>query len=214
MTDYCSARDVYAFGIPPGAVSEEARLVPGGADVTANTLSLDNHGFETDDPLQVREDGVGGAMPAPLVEGTPYYAKPVDQHAFQLAAAPGGAAIDLTTTGGRLRVVAPLPIAQACAWASRILDDMLPAHVVPFDALAIPELVRMTAAELAAWKLTSRAGSSSVALSEMLKEARARLDRWAKNHVPVRGETDAPRASLAVVSATRRDVAGWRRFGV
>ena len=40
--------------------------------------------------------------------------------------------IDLTTDGDSVLVIAPLPVAEAITWASRIIDDMqLGAHVTP-----------------------------------------------------------------------------------
>jgi hypothetical protein len=75
-------------------------LTVGGRSISVNTTSnvitsvghrlAENSGiyFDIDTP------------PAPLVAGTTYYVKSVTADTFQVSATPGGAAIDLTTTGG------------------------------------------------------------------------------------------------------------------
>jgi hypothetical protein len=181
------------------------------ASASANTIALDVHGFDEGDPVSFRAEA-GGSLPAPLVEGTTYYAVPAGDNAFSVAATAGGAAIDLTTAGALYIVIAPLPIAPAIAWASRVIDDMLPAHIVPLTE-PVPEIVRMTAAELAAGKLASRGGFASKSLTEIVDLARKRLERWAQG-IPIRGENAPEPAGLAVsATAPYRDVRGWQRFG-
>jgi hypothetical protein len=211
---YCDEADVYAHGLQAGSVPSPARLVVQGADVAANTISLDSHGFRLDAEVMFRADQIGGAsLPSPLVSGVTYYAIPVTSRAFRVAASPGGAAIDLTTAGARVLVVTPVPVDAAIEWASRLLDDVLPAHVVPIDVGNVPEVVRFTCAELAGWKLAARAGTTSVSLSAIYDAARKRLDRWASG-VPVRGAPEAPRAGLSAISGgSRRDPLGWRKYG-
>jgi hypothetical protein len=178
----------------------------------ASTLAIDGHGFATDDPVSFRAEA-GGSLPAPLAAGTAYFAKPTTDDAFQVAATAGGAAITLTTAGARVIAIAPLPIASAIAWASRLVDDMLPAHLVPMVAPNIPEIVRMTVAELAAGKLLGRTGSASKSLAEMVDAARKRLERWGKG-VPIRGENVPVAANLAAsASVPYTDPRGWSRFG-
>lgn len=207
---YCSAADLYAFGLPRGALPNPGRLVAS-VSTAASTLAIDGHGFAADDPVSFRAEA-GGSLPAPLVAGTAYFAKPTTDDAFQVAATAGGAAITLTTVGARIVAIAPLPIASAIAWASRLVDDMLPAHLVPLVA-PIHELVRMTAAELAVGKLLGRTGSASKSLAEMVDAARKRLERWAKG-VPLRGENVPLATNLAAsASVPYRDPRGWGRFG-
>lgn len=208
--DYCAPSDVYDFGIPRGAVPNSGRLVAS-ADVTSNALTLDVHGFDLNAPVVVRADA-GGSLPAPLAEGVTYYAIPRTESTFALAATVDGSAIDLTTAGENIVVVAPMPIGPAITWASRYLDDFMPAHVVPMTA-PVPPIIKMAAAELAAWKLTGRSGATSIALSKMIDDLKKRIDRWAAG-VPIRGENEQPPANLSVsASATGCDPDGWRRYG-
>lgn len=205
---YCAASDLYDFGLPRGAVANPGHLIAS-VSAGANTLELDQHGFSEDNPVLFRAEA-GGSLPAPLVEGTTYYAIPVNESTFSVAATEGGSAIDLTTAGSRILVIAPLPVAQAIAWASRIIDDMLPAHLVPLTA-PIHELVKMTCAELAAHKLLK--GAAPKSLTATVDEARKRLERWATG-VPLRGE-NVPQAANTAVSASvpYRDARGWNRYG-
>ncbi len=124
---YCAASDLYDFGMPRGAATNPGHLIAS-VSAGANTLELDQHGFAAGNPVLFRAEA-GGSLPSPLVEGTTYYAIPVTESTFSVAATDGGAAIDLTTAGSRILVIAPLPVTQAIAWASRIIDDMLPAHL-------------------------------------------------------------------------------------
>jgi len=209
---YCEESDVYAYGVPRGALPHEGR-VAAAASASTDAIELDGHGFASGDELSLRAEA-GGSLPSPLAEGTTYYALPVDGDHFQVAATSGGAAIDLTTVGGNIVVVVPLPIALAVAWASRLIDDMLPAHVVPLES-PYPELVRMTCAELAAGKLAQLTGATSESLAATLDAAHKRLARWGRS-VPIRG-TNAPDpaglATTAAATATATDARGWRRFG-
>jgi hypothetical protein len=208
---YCSLSDLFDFGFPRGSVSNPARIADH-ALASTNALTIDEHGFETDDPILVRPDASGGVLPVPLAEGVTYYAIPLTQSTFSLAATAGGSAINLTTDGIRVAVIAPLPVDAAIEFASRLIDDMLPAHVVPLSA-PVPAIIRMTAGELAAGKLAGRGGYTSKALSDIVAEATKRLARWGQG-VPIRG-TDAPAAAGLAVTASvpYKDVTGWNTFG-
>jgi hypothetical protein len=211
VTDYCDPSDVYAHGFPRGSVPNPGRLVED-VSASADTLTLDQHGFALNDPVSFRVEA-GGSLPAPLVAGTEYFAIPEGDDVFSVASVADGAAVNLTTGGSNFIAIAPLPMGAAIAWSSRMIEDMLPAHVVPLDADAIPEIVRMTCAELTAGKLAARAGSQSKSLTEIVDAAGKRLARWGKG-VPIRGAVVPPSASLAA-SATLpfRDRRGWNRFG-
>jgi len=179
--------------------------------VDSNAIALDLHGFAADDPITFRAEA-GGSLPAPLEAGVTYYAIPVTDGAFSVAAAASGAAIDLTTAGERVLVIGRLPLAAACAWASRLIDDMCPAHLVPFTE-PVPEIVRMTAAELAAGKVLAISGNASESLSAIVDAAAKRLERWAKG-VPISGaNATAPVQLAASASLPYRDPRGWNRFG-
>jgi hypothetical protein len=183
--------------------------------VTSNTLELDSHGFEDDTVVQLRTAG-GGSLPSPLVEGVNYYAIGTDTWRFQLASSAGGAAIDLTDAGTTFVVLAPLPIDDAISKASRLIDDMLPAHVVPLSD-PVPDVIRITCAELAASDMLSLTGGESPSLTAVYDAARRRLDRWSRN-IPIRGDNAPPTAQRSVSSpssssASSAAVSPWTRYG-
>jgi hypothetical protein len=206
---YCAPSDLYTFGLQRGAVPNPGRVVAS-ADATANTITLDVHGFVLNDPVAFRAEA-GGSLPTPLAEGSTYYAIPLTESTFSVAAAEDGAAVDLSSAGSRFVTIVPLPVDASIAWASRVIDDMLPAHLVPLEE-PIPEIVRMTAAELAAHKIMAGKGLSKT-MGEMVDSARKRLERWGKG-VPIRGENAPPPANKSI-SATVPflDRRGWGRFG-
>lgn len=203
---YCTAADLYRSGLPRGGLPNPGRLVAA-VEVSGNLLTLDGHGFEADDELVFRAES-GGSLPAPLVAGTTYYAKPSTDSTFQVAATAGGAAVDLTTSGSNVVVVAELPIASAIKWASAMIDSFLPAHLVPMTA-PINELVVATAADLAVARLLAYTGQSSTQIADKLASAQKLLERWAKNF-PIRGVNAPASAQLAVAgSSTSSDPRGW-----
>lgn len=208
---YCTESDIFAYALPRGSLTNPARLATS-ALASSNAVSLDVHGFVLNDALTFRAEQ-GGSLPAPLVAGVTYYADPLNDSAFLVLAAPGGSPIDLTTDGDSVLVITPLPFDRACSWASRLLDDMLPAHVVPLVA-PYPEIIVMTAAELAGWKMAGRGGTRAAALSDIVDAAQKRITRWAAG-VPVRGvNSPVPRANLSVSAAgSTSEAAAWRRFG-
>lgn len=211
MSAYCNASDLYSHGLPPGGLPNPGRLL---ASVSADddTLTLREHGLTDDDPVSFRAEG-GGALPTPLTDGTTYYAIAVSDDVISVTDAPGGEAIDITAAGSRTLLIAPLPIAKAITWGAAMIENMLPAHLVPLIE-PYPEIVRMTNAELAVGKLMTRQGASSTSLSEMVAAAQKRLERWGKG-VPLRGENVPERANLAVsASAATRNSRGWLDVGV
>lgn len=207
---YCTQAELYQFGLPHGAVPNPGRLACSVSSAT-NAIRLGDHGFSADDIVVFRAEA-GGSLPSPLAESTEYFAIPDDDSTFGVALTAGGSRLDLTTQGSRVLVIAPLPVASALEWASKCIDEMLPAHVVPL-ASPYPEIVSMTCAELAAWKLLARGGVTSKTITEVTDAAQKRLARWAKG-IPVRGTPNANRANTAITaSAPSRDTRGWRRFG-
>lgn len=68
------------------------------ADAGTDTLTATAHGYTLDLPINFHPEP-GSTLPAPIIEGTTYYARTIAANTFQIAAAPGGAAIDLTTVG-------------------------------------------------------------------------------------------------------------------
>jgi len=213
MTSYCDATDLYLYGLPRGALASPARLVAS-ASATTDTFELDGHGFEDDQPVQFRAVG-GGSLPTGVSASTTYYAIKSSEWEFQIAATAGGSAIDLTTAGTTFAVLSPLPIDETIESVSRMVDDMCPAHLVPFEA-PIPDVVSMTTAELAAAKLLALSGGSSASLTTIYDAARKRLERWAKG-IPIRGD-NAPSTSQHAVGgsasySTASSLPPWRRYG-
>ena len=207
---YCEPADLHAFGLPRGVIPSPGRLA-GSVSVATNSVELDGHGYDTGDQVQFRAEA-GGSLPVPIVEGTTYYAVDIDDAHFQVAPSLGGAVIDLTTAGSRVIVISRLPREAAIEWASRVVDDMIPAAVVPLSA-PYPPLVRMTTAELAVWKLGVFSGNNPKSLTEMIDFAQKRLARWAKG-VPVRGvNAPAPANLSASAAAFVTDSRGWSRYG-
>lgn len=205
---YCVAGDLHAFGLPRGATPNPGRTLHSAA---SNVCTLDQHGFATDDAILFAPGG-DTTLPAGLAVGTTYYARRLSEHTFAVQATSGGSTITFTDADDPIVVVAPLDVDSAIAWADALIDDMLPAHVVPIDG-DVPAIVRMTSAELAAGKLSAVMGCASKSLAETVDQAQRRLERWSKG-VPLRGP-DAPEAASLAISATASatDPRGWRRFG-
>lgn len=206
---YCTPSDMYGYGLPRGAIPNPGRLAAS-VSTSANTIELGDHGFSDDDPVELRAES-GGSLPAPLVAGTTYYAIEVSSALFQLSEDPGGPAIDLTSAGSRIVVIAPLPVAKAIAFATGVIDDAVPAHLVPIDNP--PPIIVATCAELAAAKLGYFSGGVSKSLADMLVAAQKRIDRWAKG-AEVRG-TGGQKTAAEAASATVPfcDPTGWNKFG-
>lgn len=189
-----------------GVLSNPGRPVD--VDATLDLFVLDVHGLTTGDPVELRAEGSAGAMPGGLTEGTTYYAIVLSQSRFQVSATVGGAAIDLSSAGANVLASFPLPVDAALTWASRIIDENLPAHVVPLAAES--ETVRMVCLQLAAGYLANRGGTQSDALAEVVATGVKLLDKWAK-HIPVR-DVDAP-ASLSIGTGGTATTCAWRRYG-
>lgn len=207
---YCVAADIYEFALTRGSIPNEGRLVTA-VDTAADALELDEHGLSLDGPVRFRVEA-GGTLPGGLVALQSYFAIPVDPYRFQVSATAGGAAVDLTTAGDRIVVIVDLPVDSAIAWADRFIDEHLADHPVPLDA-PVPEIVKMTSAELAAHKLRMVTGSTSQTLMMIVDMAQKRLDRWAKGK-PVRGTDAPPNVSLAASpTAAYTDARGWREHG-
>lgn len=207
--DLCTPADVHSFGLPHGAAPNRARPVV--VDAVADVFTLDGHGQALGDPIKIRADA-GGEAPQPLVQGLTYYCVPVDESVFQLSATPGGAAIDLLTPGKRVLVICRSPVAAAITFVSRMLEDGMPGHVVPFTD-PVPDIVRMTCAELAGARVMAMSGTQSVAFGTLLDAAKKRLEKWAIG-VPVRDVNATPAGNLAAsASLPRLDPRGWGRYG-
>lgn len=207
---YCTAADVYAIaGIQRGALPNPGRVVES-VSTGANTLTLGGHGYGADAALLFRAED-GGSLPAPLAEGTTYYAIPLTDDTFSVSASAGGAAVNITTEGSRIVVSGQLPVTEAIEAASAEIDDMMPAHVVPFET--VPATVKRICADLAAARLLLATGAWSELWQRREELARKQLERFAR-HVPIRGAVVPPSASLAVVGVVSgTDPRGWAPTG-
>lgn len=204
---YCTAADLYKAGLPRGALPNPGRLVAAVATGT-EIMTLDGHGFADGDELLFRAES-GGSLPSPLVAGTTYYAVPLTDATFQVAATPGGSPINLTSSGSNIIVSTPLPIAEAIEYASGLVDDFLVGHGVPLSA-PYPITVVSATADLAIARLCESTGGASLEFIEAKKASgQKHLERWAKG-IPLRGAIVPPSANLAVVSsAAGTDPRGW-----
>jgi len=206
-SEYCTEADLYDYGLPRGSLPNPGRLV-GAVTVATDIVTLNGHGFRDDAQLLFRAEG-GGTLPAELVEGTTYYAIVATSSTFQVAAAAGGAAINLTTAGSNVVVGTPLPFATAIQWASGMVDDFLVGHTVPLTE-PYPETVIAVTADLAITRLTAQTeGLDKDAVLFKLTEAQKMLARWQKG-ITVRGAVVPASNNLAITSAaTSVDPRGW-----
>lgn len=217
---YCTQADVYSYGLPRGALRNPGRPADA-ASAADDTVTLDVHGFALNDQISFRPEA-GGRLPMPLAPGVTYFAIPVSESAFSVAAIVDGPAIDLTTDGVRIVVIAPLNFTAAIAFGAEIINDRLPAHCVPLIA-PYPPIIMMTNAVLAGGKLMN--GSASQSLMQLVDEAEKRVERWGKGQ-PLRGTNTEKqtRANVALAgdgtsspslntSLPVFDRVGWNRFG-
>jgi hypothetical protein len=208
---YCSDADVYLFGVPRGSVPNPGRPL---YSLVSDVCTLDAHGFETEDPIQFRAAG-DGSLPAGLAAGTTYYAQRQSESTFKVRATPTGSALTITTATDPVLVLEVLDIASARAFADAVIDDVLTGHVVPLSP--VPQIIRITAAELSAGKLLAGKGAQSKSLAEVVDAAVKRLERWREGK-PVEGASEDSRTNLASPGAA--STAGvcsrasqWRRLG-
>lgn len=185
-----------------GAVSR----VVSTAIASTDTLSLDGHGFEDGDEIQVSVLS-GGSLPSPLAAGVTYYAIRVDAGQFQLSATSGGAAINLTTNGLDVFVSTPLPDAEVRELYSRELDGMLPAHAFPLTAPYPVQAVDYVATRAAA-HLARLAGHVSESLDKAAAAAVESAKRWAAG-IPIRDARVSTSTNRAVARVSTADPRGY-----
>lgn len=209
VSKLCTRQDVFGFGVRADMLSNPARPI---ADVGASTdvLTCSAHGFAPNAVLTFRAEE-GGSLPAPLVEGTSYYAIPLTDSTFSVSATPSGAPIDLITAGSNVVVSSQLPIDDWIEWASSLIENSIPAHIVPLSEPYPPIVVACTA-DLVAWRALAYTGGASGDITEKLKAAQSTLTTWAKG-VPIRGQ-NAPGPALCAnmaISSTCSgvDPRGW-----
>ena len=204
---YCSSADVYQ-AFPPGSFPNPGRLV---SDVATSTeiLTLDGHGLTADAPLLFRAES-GGSLPSPLVAGTTYYAIPLTDSTFSVAAAAAGAAINLTTAGSGVVLIVNLPWDAKITEASSMIDDMLVAHVVPLDP--VPETIKRLTAELAGELMLQFCGSGSAALTDRIAATQKILDRMSKG-ANLRDPMIPEPANLTITATSGNTPRAWYPTG-
>jgi hypothetical protein len=208
---FCNPSDVYDHGLPRGALPGTGRVVSEIAQAGDGSavFRLRAHGFAADAAVRVRAEA-GGRLPSPLEQDVPYYVQPLNEDAFQLALAAEGDPITVSSRACGLVVIPPDVVQAACEWATSLVEEMMPAHVLPLEE-PYPEAIRITTAELAAWKAMGNAGGAQVSLTAMYDEAQKRVARWAKG-VPLR-KNPPPAANKALVATAPARQSGWSRFG-
>lgn len=205
MSAYCAAADAYRF-VPPGILKNPGRLV-WAVSTSTETMTLDGHGFALNQPLLFRAES-GGSLPSPLAAGTTYYAIPLTESTFQVAASSGGAAINLTTAGSNVIAIAPFQWDEWIIECSAMVEQTLPAHVVPIES-TVPEPVRLYTACLLAMRALAHVGAQTQAVQVQLDFWGKQADKWARG-VPLRGANVPASANLAVTrSASQVDPRGW-----
>jgi hypothetical protein len=209
-TLYCSASDLYAYGIPYGGLPNPGRLVAA-VNTTTNVFSLDGHGFATNTELLFRAES-GGSLPSPLAEGTTYYAIVVSDSAFKVSTSSGGSALDITTAGSNTIVVSPLPVDEWIEWASRYIDSHLTGHMVPLSE-PIDVVIKAAAADLAATRGLALTGGGTVDLSAKQAQVQDQLRTWLKGHVLPAASGHRSGNLSAWRNALSSDSRGWDTSG-
>ena len=199
MTAYATTQQFYEHGIPAGVVVQRRRQITS-VDTTNDRLTVANHGLVEDQPVKFVADP-SASLPAPLVAGTTYYAKPVSGigSQFQVAATPGGAAIDLTDSGTQpfgIAVDADALITASLAFTAREIDDACPAHEVPFTAPYPDWVIRMNAVLAADDVVNNKLGRNHRGIRRAADEARAELAMRREKSLPVRDTKATASASL------------------
>jgi hypothetical protein len=202
---YCSRADVTAR-LPPGAITSPTGILAS-CLAASDILTYDGHGLETDDEVTVRAASAG-TLSAPLAVSTVYYAIRLSNAAFKLAAAPGGAALNITSDGVEMIVTREPKFDDVIEFVSRWAETFLPAHLVPLTAPIHP-LVRGVVADVSAKRILNANGTDSAAVNAAELAGKAILERFAAG-MPLRGGTAQTPTNLAIVStAAATDPRGW-----
>lgn len=201
MAAYATVEDVFRQGLLRGSVGQKARFVAS-VNTTSDRLEIGNHGLALNTPIQFQVKG-DAVLPSPLAVGTVYYAKPVadSDSLFEVAAAPNGSAIDLTTAGSGAFAVftsVNLILEPLLETYSRWFDGKLIGHQVPLTApypAVATHVVAVRTAAHAARMLGLGADAERLYEAEtLLLQDIAALARG----VPLRDERATPPANAAV----------------
>lgn len=209
---YCFRSDV-TKRLPPGTLVSASGLVASALGAT-DLVTYDGHGFETNDQLSVRATE-NGALPAPLVEGTVYYAVRFTNATFKLAAAVDGSPINLTSDAVSMVVMREPDFDTWIEFYSRWAETSLPAHAVPLGRTeAVHPLVRGLVADLVAKRMFNVGGQASTTIDQMEIAAVAQLERYGAG-IPLRGAPVPESTNLAVSGrpVTQSDPFGCGRSG-
>ncbi|HEU4431452.1 MAG TPA: hypothetical protein VFT98_22015 [Myxococcota bacterium] len=205
-SQYCQPDDLYRYAVPPGSFPNPGRLVAA-VDTATDILTLDGHGLRADAEILFRAEA-GGSLPAPLVAGTTYYAIVLTDATFKVAATAGGAAINLTTAGVNVIMIAELPFVEKIEMASAEVDE-LTGHPTPLDPPYPVSVIAYTAMRAADLMLLHTGQAPSVLGEEQRAIMREQRAAWRKG-IPIRGAVVPPSANLAVTgSASSSDPRGW-----
>ncbi len=199
--------------LPLGGIPSASGLV-GSCLAGTDVITYDGHGFETNDPVQVRAVE-GGTLSAPLVAGTVYYAIRLSGSTFNLATTVGGSAINITSDGSSMLVEREPDFDYWIGYYSRWADTSLPAHAVPMGRDAdVPSIVEGIVADLVAKRMFNVGGQASETLKDMEIASSAQLARFATG-MPVRDANATAPANLAVTSTlgSSADPRGWAPSG-
>lgn len=210
MAEYCTASDLYSFGVPRGGIPNPARLVSL-VSTSTEVMTLDGHGFDTDDPILFRAEA-GGSMPSPLVAGTTYYAIVVSDSTFSVALTAGGSAVNLTTAGSHVLVYTPLPITDCIQWASDVIDEHLVGNSTPLT-VPYPKIVVAACADLAASRLLQLTGGATVDLAAKLASTQDLLKSWRKG-IALHKSAGQKSGNLAVTGTALLGDTRWSYSGV
>lgn len=175
--EYCSPEDVYRLGVPRGSLDEPVRAVSS-VDTLANTIAVAGHGYELDDGIGFHAFP-GGELAGGLAHATVFYARPVvgSSSLFQVAASPGGAALDLTSSGTAFGVASDTNSfirLHIRAW-SQVVHRYIPAHAMPLTrdvSGRYPMTVRQIVAVLSGESASDARGRSNARVSELAGRTR------------------------------------------
>jgi hypothetical protein len=171
-------------------VSHPARLCV--ASASTDVLTLDGHALATDDPITFRAES-GGSLPSPLVASTTYYAIYLTDSTFSVAAAAGGSAVDLTTAGSNVLMIAKPPWTRWIEEESAVVECSCPAHVVPFDTT--PPIVRRLTSLMVASRALRWGGKGSETIQAEMDGAQDFFDGWRKGQ-KIRGAIEPAGAQV------------------
>lgn len=210
MVALCAESDVFSV-IASGSVPNAGRLCASALNA-GDVLELDCHGFAADTPVRFRVEE-GGTMPAPLVAGTTYYAVPVDESRFSVAATEGGAVVPLTADGDLVVVMRDRPVAAAIAMASDYVAPALRGNVEPTSLSDVPHQVRSMVALYAARILRVWSQREHADLAPLIDAAEKRLDKFMRG-VPTGGPDATAPSNLAVARSVGRNAGTTRNTEV